>query len=66
MLTARVALRTLLWLAVGALLLLRAGTSVTTRTGSAIFGPAVFSAAALVWLFITLRITARWLSRKRR
>jgi hypothetical protein len=60
----RRALRTLLWLAVGALLLFRAGTSVTTSTGSAIFGPAVFSAAAVAWLFITIRIALRRLSRR--
>ncbi len=59
----RSVLRWLLWLSVGALLLGRAGTAVTTRDGTLLFGPAVFSAVALMWLFVTLAIVWRRLTR---
>ncbi len=61
----RVVLRLILWLTIGALLLLRAGTAVTTPDGALLLGPAVFSGAALVWLMITLTMLRRRLARTR-
>ena len=59
----RSVLRWTLWLTVGALLLLRAGTLVTTGSGALVFGPAVFSAATVMWLFVTLAVVWRRLTR---
>ena len=56
-------LRWLLWLTVGALLLFRGGTLVTTRSGALVFGPAVFSGAAVMWLLVTLAVVWRRLVR---
>ena len=56
-------LRWLLWLTVGALLLLRSGTLVTTRSGALIFGPAVFSGVTVMWLLVTLAVVWRRLAR---
>ena len=62
----RALLRWLLWLAVGALLMLRGGTAVTTRDGALLFGPAVFSGAAVVWLFVTIAVVRRRLAQMRK
>jgi len=59
----RAVLHWLLWLTVGGLRLLRAGTLVTTRSGALIFGPAVFSAATVMWLLVTLTVVWRHLAR---
>lgn len=62
----RTILRWLLWLMVGALLLLRSGTAVTTWDGALFLGPALFSAATLMWVFVTTTILWKRLVRSRR
>ena len=51
--------RWVLWLTIGALLLLQAGTVVTGRDGELMLGPGVLSGAVLVWLFVTVAILKR-------
>ena len=48
-----------LWLTIGLLLTFRGGTTVSTSDGTLLVHPAVFSAAVLVWLFITVAIVRR-------
>jgi len=62
----RTILRWLLWLMIGTLLLLRSGTAVTTRDGALFLGPALFSAATLMWVFVTTTILWKRLVRSRR
>ena len=57
--------RWLLWLTIGALLLLQAGTVVTGRDGALVLGPGVLSGALLVWLFVTVAILKRRFMRSR-
>ena len=59
----RAVLRWLLWLTVGALLVLRTGTLLTTRSGALFLGPAVFSGATVMWLFVTVAIIWRRMAR---
>ncbi len=51
--------RWLLWLTIGVLLFLQAGTVVTSRDGDLLLGPGVLSGAMLVWLFVTVAIVKR-------
>jgi hypothetical protein len=57
--------RWLLWLTIGALLLLQAGTVVTSRDGELLLGPGVLSGAVLVWLFVTAAVLKRRFVRPR-
>ena len=50
-----------LWCAVGALLLLRAGTGVVTTSGTPVIAPGVFDGLFLVWLFVSVALTLRWM-----
>ena len=50
-----------LWCAVGALLLLRAGTGVVTTSGAPVIPHGVFDALFLVWLFVSVGLTVRWM-----
>ena len=58
--------RWLLWIAIGGLLLFRAGTMVGTADGELVFGPAVFSAGLLIWAFVTATVIWRRVNRRRR
>ena len=57
--------RWVLWLTIGALLLLQAGTIVTDRDGELLLGPGVLSGAVLVWLFVTAAVVKRRFTRPR-
>ncbi len=56
----------MLWLTIGALLLLQAGTIVTGRDGELLLGPGVLSGAVLVWLFVTAAVVKRRFTRPRK